>query len=377
MEPKYENEDEIFEKRETHVGGKIVEKVKKFIVPIIVLAIIIVLVIIEFATHCFSNLISSKAKIGNTVGNITNCGYSVENGNYIYYVAPSENMDKVSINKVEKEKSDSEIVFEGDYDIRSLNISNNKLYFISLSYENLSENDSVNNKIYSINLDGSEATVINDNEFANDFLDMYVVGNKIYYVGTDYNVYSMDLKGGNRQLEVESHNGFLAISNKYIVYYKEKKDNENYVTCIKSLNKNDERELTNSRVNTPDIYGDYVYYINENTGISRINVNGGEPEVIREGSVYNMNIYNGNIYYLNYKDEANEDYTVCIFKISVDGGEAVKIKELAYYSSFINVVNGYIYLMDMNIEEGKSFISLVNVDDSSEIILHEWKFGEE
>ena len=377
MEPKYENEDEIFEKRETHVGGKIVEKVKKFIVPIIVLAIIIVLVIIEFATHCFSNLISSKAKIGNTVGNITNCGYSVENGNYIYYVAPSENMDKVSINKVEKEKSDSEIVFEGDYDIRSLNISNNKLYFISLSYENLSENDSVNNKIYSMNLDGSESTVINDNEFANDFLDMYVVGNKIYYVGTDYNVYSMDLKGGNRQLEVESHNGFLAISNKYIVYYKEKKDNENYVTCIKSLNKNDERELTNSRVNTPDIYGDYVYYINENTGISRINVNGGEPEVIREGSVYNMNIYNGNIYYLNYKDEANEDYTVCIFKISVDGGDAVNIKELAYYSSFINVVNGYIYLMDMNIEEGKSFISLVNVDDSSEIILHELKFGEE
>ena len=62
-----------------------------------------------------------------------------------------------------------------------------------------------------------------------------------------------------------------------------------------------------------------------------------------------MNIYNGNIYYLNYKDEANEDYTVCIFKISVDGGDAVNIKELSYYSSFINVVNGYIYLMDMNI----------------------------
>ena len=377
MEQKYENEDEIFEKKETHVEGKIVEKVKKFIIPIIALSIILILIIIEFTTHCFSNLINSNAKVGNTIGNITNCGYSVESGNYIYYVAPGENMEKVNINKVEKGNSDSQTIYEGDYDIRSLNISNNKIYFISLSYENLSENDSVNNKIYSINLDGSESTVINDNEFANDFLDMYVVGNKIYYVGTDYNVYSMDLKGGNRQLEVESHNGFLAINNKYIVYYKEKEGNENYVTCIKSLNKNDEREITNSRVNTPNIYGDYVYYINENTGVSRINVNGGEPEVIHEGSVYNMNIYNGNIYYLNYKDEANEDYTVCIFKISVDGGDAVNIKELAYYSSFINVVNGYIYLMDMNIEEGKSFISLVNVDDSSEIILHEWKFGEQ
>lgn len=377
MKQKYENEDEIFEKRETNIGGNFVKKIKKFIVPIIVIAIILILAIIEFTTHFFSNLINLNGKVGNTVGNITNCGYSVENGNYIYYISPSENMEKVNINKVEKGKTDSEIIFEGDYDIRSLNISNNKMYFISLSHQNLSENDSVNNKIYSMNFDGSEATVINDNEFANDYLDMYVVGNKIYYVGTDYNVYSMDLKGGNRQLEVESHNGFLAINNKYIVYYKEKEGNEDYITFIKSLNKNDERELTNSRVNTPDIYGDYVYYINENAGISRINVNGGEPEVIREGSTYNMNIYNGNIYYLNYKDEANEDYTVCIFKMSIDGGDAVNIKELSYYSSFVNIVNGYIYLMDMNIEEGKSFISLVNVDDSNEIILQEWKFGEE
>lgn len=377
MRQEYENEDEIFEKRETHNFGKVFEKIKKFIILIIVFIIAVILIVIELTTHCFSNLINFNAKSGNTVGNITNCGYSVEYKNYIYYVAPNEKMEKVNINKVENGKKDSTVIFEGDYDIRSLNISKNKMYFINLSNENTTHGDTVNNKIYSMNLDGTEATIINDNEFSNEYLEMYVIGNKIYYVGTDDNVYSMDLKGGNRQLEVESNTGLLAVNNKYIIYDKAKGDSDTFVTYIKSLDKNDERELTGEMLHIPNFYGDYVYYINDNTGISRVSVNGGEPEIVYDGTAYNMNIYNENIYYLNYRDEANEDYTVCIFKMSVNGGEPQKIKELDYYSSFINLVNGYVYLMDMNMEESKSFISLVNVDDTSEIVLKEWKFGEE
>lgn len=375
MREEYENEDEIFEKRESQIGKKLGEIIKKFKFLIIAIIIILIMIILELFTNFFSNIICHKE--GNTVGNITNGGYSVEKGKFIYYAAPSEDMNKVNINRIEKGKNDSSVLFKGDYDIRSLNITGNKIYFVNIKNENFSNNDNLNNQIYCMNLDGKDVTLINDNEFSNDFLEIYVIKNRVYYVGTDNNVYSMDLKGEDRKLEVESNTGLLAINNKFIIYNKEKEGNDTYVTYIKTLGKNDERELiSNSLINTPILYENYVYYIDEKSEISRVNLNGGNPEKIYSGTAYNMNIYNGNIYYLNYRDEANEDYTVCIFKMSINDKEPIKIKELDYYSSFINLVNGFIYSTDINTEESKSYISLINVDDFSETILQEWKFGE-
>ena len=376
MRQEYENEDEIFEKRENPKIAIIFEKIKKFSIPIIVLIMILICVIIEITTHCFSNLINFNAKIGNTVGNVTNGGYSVEYADYIYYVSPSDTMEKVNISKVRKGEKDSTVIFEGDYDIRSLNIFKNKMYFINISNENTTHGDVLNNKIYSMSLDGKEIAVINDNEFSNDYLDMYVILNKIYYVGTDDNVYSMDLNGGNRQLEVKSNTGLLAMNDKYIIYDKATDKSDTFVTYIKSLGKDDEKELTGEMAHAPQFYKDYIYYINDNLEIARVNINSGESEILYKDKAYNMNIYNDNIYFLNYRDEENEDYTLCIFKMNIDGGELTKVKELSYFTSFINLVNGYIYLMDMNMEESKSFVSLINVEDTSEIVLKEWKFGD-
>lgn len=377
MKQEYENEDEIFENRESHsnVGKNLFNIMKKFKILISVFLIVSILIILELSTNCFSNIIFNTE--GNTIGNIINGGYSVEKGKYIYYAAPSEDMNKVNINRIEKGKNNSTVIFQGDYDIRSLNVKNNKIYFVNIKNESISHSDTLNNQIYCMNLDGKDAKVINDNEFSNDFLEIYVVKNRIYYVGTDNNVYSMDLNGGNRELEVESNTGFLAINDKYIVYNKSKEDNDTYVTFIKPLGKDDEREVVaNSLINIPIFYNNYIYYIDEKNEISRISLSGGSPEKIYSGSAYNMNIYDDNIYYLNYRDEANEDYTVCIFKMNIDEKEPVKIKELNYYSSFINLVNGYIYSTDLNPEESKSYISLINIDDFSETILQEWKFGQ-
>lgn len=378
MKQAYEDEDEIFEKKESNMSEnfKKIFKNKKIVVAVIIVLIIAILAVLEFTTGLISNLLYMNAGLGNSVGNITNCGYSAEKDDYIYYVAPSENMETVNINKVQKGSSESEVIFSGSYDIRALNITGNQIYFISISYDDKLD-DKVDNKIYKMNLDGSNQVVINDNEFAYDYYDMYVVNNKIYYVGTDYNVYKMNLDGQDKELAVETDTGFLAINEKYIIYNKENEDSSDYVTYIRSLNKEDEREITGSRLFTPDIYEDYVYYINSNQNIARVSVNGGEEEVIYNGSAYNMNIYNGDIYYLNYKDETNEDYTVCIYKINANGGEAQIVKELLYYASFINLVNGYVYYMDMNVDEAKSFIDLVNVYDGSETVLYEWKFNEQ
>jgi len=365
------NEDEVFEKRTSRkkTGTKNILKNKKVI---LLIAIVIILIIAKILISGIINLIVPQK--GNTVGNISNSGYSAEKGNYIFYVAPSSDMNSTNIHKVKKGSSESETIYNGKYDICSLNIHDNKLYFISISYDDVTDEDGVDNKIYKMNLDGSNPTVINDNEFAYDYSDMYIIKNKIYYVGEDHNVYKMNLNGKKRELVAETGTGFLAINEKYILYNKENEEGNDYITYIKSLSKNDEKPVNGSRLYTPDIQGKDIYYFNEEQKIKKINIKTGKEETVYDGSAYNLNIYKDNIYYLAYKDEANEDYTICLHKLNIKDGKTQLMKEFTYYSSFINIVNDYIYYMDM--DNDKAFINLLNVNDpSNEIKLYEWSYG--
>ena len=365
------NEDEVFEKQESKVKLKMQHffKNKRNVILSCIVILVIVLVVLQVKMGIFS----FGKKLGNTPGNISNCGYSVAKDDYIYYVAPSDSMETTNIYKAKKGTTDFEKIYDGNYDIRALNVVGNKIYFITLSYDEATEQeDSVDNKICKMNLDGSNLEIINDNEFAYDYYDMYVVNNKIYYVGEDLNVYKMNTNGSNRELIVETGTGYLALNEKYIIYNKPNEDDTDYITYIASLNGKNERQINGSRINTPVIDNGYIYYLNDNQNIARISLDGGDEEVILNDSAYNMNLYGENIYYLNYKDEKNSDYTVCIYKVNVNGGEPEIVKELSYYASFLDIVDGYIYYMDM--DEEKAFINLINTSDSSENILYEWKY---
>lgn len=365
------NEDEVFEKEESKFKFLANKKILGCIISIIIIA---ALIILEFTTQFFSTICYGlKNSTGNTIGNISNGGYAVAKDDYIYYVAPSENMQTTNIYKVKNNSTDSQLIFEGGYDIRALNVLGNKLYFISLAYSDGATDDVIDNKICRMNLDGSNIEVINDNEFNDNFYQLYVIKNKVYYVGTDENVYKMDLNGSNRELVAETGTGYLAINSKYIIYNKSNEDDSDYITYIKNLKTNEEHEIINGRVSTPDIYEDYIYYINSKQCIARVPINGGDEEVLLDDSAYNMNIYNGNIYYLGYK---GEDYTVCIYKLSVNGGEPEIVKEFSYYTSFIEIVNNCVYYMDM--DDQKAFISLVDINDpNNELNLYEWPYEDQ
>ena len=372
------NEDEVFEKKEPKKINLKFLKNKKVITSIICVLVVVLIIVLgyfEYQKGIISGLFNKST--GNTIGNIYNSGYIVGKGDYIYYVSPDDKMNNTNIYKTKNGTTEREIIYNGNYDIRSLNIRGNKIYFISLSTEEVQENEYVDNKIYSMNLDGSDLKVINDNEFSEEYYGLYIVGNKIFYVGEDYNIYKMNLDGSNRELAYESKSGVLGITNDYIICNKESKDeegNENYITYIVNIKTGEERSINGSMVYTPDIYGDYIYYINQEEKFVKSPITGGDEEIIFEYPIFNPNIYNGVIYYMNYKDEANEDYTVCIYKYDLAGGEPEIIKEFEYYSTFIDIANNNMYYMDMN--EEKAFINLINLSDSSELTLHEWKYDE-
>lgn len=307
--------------------------------------------------------------MGNTQGNIINCGYSVKKDDYIYFVSPNEDMNATQISRVKSGTNQSEIIYKGDYDIHSLNIIEDKIYFISI-FE-----DGINNKICKMDLDGSDLMVINNDDCSCNYYDMYTVNNKIYYVGKDNNIYTMNLQGENRQLLIETGTGFLTMNDKYIIYNKNVETSENYITYINTLNGTEEREIISEKISNPIIYNDYIYYINSEQYLEKMSITDNKKEEVTDYKIYCMNILNGFIYYLNYKDEVNEDYTVALYKLSLDDGQSEIVKELLNYSSFLNVIDDYAYYMDM--DEEKAFINLVNVNDFSEIKLNEWFYNNE
>ncbi len=370
-----EKEEIKTEKKKTkkESTGKVKEKIlrNKFILIIVLLVILIIVL------ACIFN----AKKVGNTIGNIRNYGYATEQNGWIYFLSPNEDSTQVGIFKIkagdQEQKSKKELLMD-EWDILSLNVYNNYLYFIGIGPEAYSEEDELDNKIYRVKTDGTDLEIINDNEFDNDCYEIYVINDSVYYIGTDYNIYKMSLDGKNRELVLDNGTGYLGITDKYIIYNADIKDEVDYVTHIVDLDGENARPIyENTRLYSVNIVGDYIYYTNASKHICRVKVDGTNQEVLYETSAYNMNASGDYIYYLNYQDEANSDYTVCIYKVKNDGSTETPeaIKTLESYSSFIDVVDEWIVYMDYSNTEG--FINLVKADGTEEIKVYSLNYEEQ
>jgi hypothetical protein len=361
----------------------------------IIIAILLVLVIIQLSTKSVSNFISdnisSENSVGNTIGNIRNYGYAATEKNWIYYVSPNEDGTCIRINKIKKDGSYKQVLLEedADIDVISLNVIDGYIYFITISTSTTSLSDAlssdesasldyVDNKIWKMKTDGSDLQVINDNNFSNDDYEIYVIKDKVYYIGDDYNIYSMDTNGENITQINKNKTGFLGISDKYILFNdypentaEEDEDSTDYVTYVMNLDGSNARAVNGDRLYSITLDGDYIYYTDSEKNICKIKVDGTSQETVLETSAYNMNLNGDYIYYLNYKDadsEDNPDYTVCVFRTKKDGTDNQIIKELNTYSSFLDIVGMQVFYMDSSKSEG--FINLVDSKTLTEIELY-------
>ena len=370
-------EDKKEEKSETKAEDKKEEKSSKFKLSndnlkdkknvVIAGAIIIILVALGLLLVLKYLGILSSNNIGNSIGNIRNYGYATTDGRWIYFLSPSEDTEKVGICKVKKNGEDKKELLMDDFDVLSINVYKNYIYFIGIGGDIYSNEDEVDNKIYRMKKDGSDLEVINDNEFNNECYEIYVLNNSIYYIGTDENIYKMKLDGTKRELVSDNGTGYIGITNKYIIYNVENEAGDNYVTYIMNLDgKNARPILENTRLYSVDISGNYVYYTNTEKQIYRTKIDSGEAELILDDTAYNLNLNGDYLYFLNYLDEANEDYTVALFRVKSDGTEeqAENIKTLSSYSTFIDVVGNWVMYMDNDDTSG--FINLVDKNGSGE-----------
>jgi len=367
---KEEKPEKKFEVSKEKEDGKKGIKVEIILLIIIAVALVVLCCVkfsngsLEIGTSRVETRIGDN--VGNTIGNIRNYGYGTIQKNWIYYIAPNEEITGYGIFKVKTDGTDNQELFMQEDGIVSLNINGDYLYFISMSSET--------NKIYKIKTDGTELTLLNDTDVDMYCYEIYVVNNNIYYFGADYDIYKMDLKGENKTLVSDTKTGYLGITDKYIIYNQyideESSEIETYIMDLKGENK--KPLVEGERTYSTDIQGNYVYYTNEGGQICRVKIgNASSKEVLHEITAYNVFLNSMNVLgnYIYYMDIENETGTVCIYKIKADGTdkEPTMITELKSYSIFLNILDDWILYMDGDDQYG--YINLIKADGSKEVEL--------
>ena len=341
-------------------------KIKKRIIKIVV--VLALMLLIWFILRVKINDVAQN-NIGNSISNIRNYGYASAQGDWIYYIAPNQNASRECLYKVKTNGLEKTKLLESDTDILSLNVYDNYLYYISIKDNVEGSEDEKDNKIYRLNTDGEPVPqVINDNRFNNDCLEIYVIDGSLFFIGEDMNIYKINLSTLETTLVSDNKTGYIGMNYKYILFNKVINE-ETYecVTYIMGIDGTDARPVVDGqRLYSVAIDGDYVYYTNAEKKLFRVKIDSNKPESITDMTAYNMNLYGGRIYFLNYKDEAAQDYTVCIYKVNAKPGSTPEeLLEMNTYSSFLNVAGGRLIFTDG--ENSKGYIKFVNINNKNDV----------
>ena len=278
---------------------------------------------------------------------------------------------QIGIFKIKSNGKDKQQLYMSKLDIVSLNVYKGYIYFIGSATETYLEDDQIDNKIYRMKTDGSGLETLNDNELSNDCYEIYVVNDSIYYIGLQAEICKMDLNGSNKTVVADNGTGYLGITDKYIIYNKLSSETDvEYITYIMNIDGTDAKPIIEGkRLYSVNIEDNYIYYSDSNKKLYRTKIGSNVEETLYDNiETYNLNTNEGYAYYLNYLDAENADYTVCLYRVKLDGSTQTpeNLKEMETYSSFIDVVGDWIIYMDSSEEAG--FINLVNKNGKDEEI---------
>lgn len=305
------------------------------------------------------SLNKAEIKTGNTLGNMVNGGFVVQEGGWVYYIS-----NESSIYKVKVDGSEKTILFEENKVLfNSINLAGGWIYFSSISTD---ENHKITSGgIYKIKTDGKEKVKLCP-AVANY---LYVAGDWLYYINMDNdhsNLERIKIDGSEKTKISEEIKGYYSISGDFIYYIlSEDKNNDGYFESTLCRIKTDGTGLT--RVSLKDsvrsdiqVLGDWVYYgINskvvgsmdkegdDHTKLYKIKTDGTGKTKISDDYIGFVNISGDCIYYSNMSDN------LFLYKMKIDGTGKTKLNN--QYSVEINVAGDWIYYMERSAEVFKLY----------------------
>lgn len=326
-------------------------KIKPFIkmhkIQLITISIII-LVLVAIGIIILAN----RPKIGNLSGNLNNRGFSVRDGNYVYYLGFEENetdgIYRVKTNGKNKKK------ISDDYGLY-LNISGNYLYYLETS-----ENNYNSYNIVKMKTNGQDKELIVEGV---DTSKITVINNWVYYF-KNYQLYRVKTNGKSKeQISNRSMENYEVIGD--FIYYSYMNDGKYVIAKMKTNGENVTRIDTEAS-KTFFVNKNNIYYIRQNVDTNsyelyRIKTNGESKEKIADISgdvrLDTINFDGSKLYYT----KTNEDGTLGIYSIKANGKDETKIVDTKGYSTMINVNKNYIYYTDKN-DNGDSDMFIVKAD---------------
>lgn len=317
---------------------KIKNKIVQFIIAnkrlSIIIAAILFVLILSIIILC------NRTEIGNTSGNLSNSGFSVQKGSWVYYLGLKDNntdgIYKIKLNSDKKEKVSS------DYGLY-LNKSGNYIYYLDRTEGNY---DIVKMKTNGEN----KEVVIKDVDSAK----ITVIDNWIYYF-KESKFYRAKTNGENKQILSKKAIDNYEVVGKWI-YYSYINEGKYVIAKMKTNGENITKiDTDSSKVFFVD--GSNIYYIYENYNedefkcnyeIYKVKVNGKDKRKVADigekVQSNGINFYGDRIYYA----KVDENDVLAIYSIKINGKDERKIVDIQGASTIINVHDGWVYYTDQN-----------------------------
>lgn len=281
---------------------------------------------------------NSNDKVGNTSGNIYNQGNSGEDANYIFFSNYDDNGKLYKMDKNTKKRtklcddipkyinvSDEKIYYsnlsdgEKIYSISSNGTERNKIGEFSAEYVRVSgdyiyySNVDDDNYLYKMKLNGTK-----NRKILSDYVHLFnIVDNKIYYVKND-SIFSISKNGNfktrvyrtNKLVDAVSINDDAQFVGNEIYFSNKGYDNKDKFLCKADMSNFKIERLTDENVKDINVYGDYIYYINEFDGESlyTMKTDGSSRKKIKDGPISEINVVGDYIFF--FKDIHNEIYSM-------------------------------------------------------------------
>lgn len=319
--------------------------VKRIIFIIIVISIIVALIIIKKTIEKSSVVPDNPPNaVGNSAGNLYNGGFFAEADGVVYFANPYDNG---AVYAMEADGSLIRRIAAGN--VSYITTYNDYVYFYSLEAAGQTglgyvtgnrgifrvdangrkcvtlaqaTSDScmlLGNRIYYTVFEANErddgnarisihSVTINGTNEEEDMLGHYKLGatyegNIIFGGYDDHNLYSYNPQSGTTNLLLEG-TVYLPIYQDGLIYYLDITDN--YKIKAYDVSAHTTSTIVSERVDTYNMYGDYIYYQNVNPdeyALKRINLSSGQVEVVRYGVYRDLNVTHNYLYFREFGND--------------------------------------------------------------------------
>lgn len=242
-----------------------------------------------------------------------------------------------------------------------------------------------------VRADGSgrqQLTLINRSGAATspDVAHINVVGDRIYFIGTegnDYGIYSVDINGQNQTLIMAFQgrpSGFMmTVAGDWIYYTDTRTNADGGLFKIRTdgtgrVRLLDRRAFPGLRFN---VVGDWIYFLGSRH-VERVRIDGsGHGTVItasEDNRIVHMSISNNKIFYTDDRrtdrDHMNQEFTIhTLYSANLDGSGRQVVLGAVESINHINAESGWVYFVERNPTNSEQDISRVRIDGTDKTTL--------